>query len=84
MLRILGKYKDNDGWYFIDYCDTVYDVGHIFENGEEILEIKDQFMYNNRQTKVGWQFICKMKNVDDTNLQSLETWDFVKNIIELE
>lgn len=53
MLRILGKYKDNNGWYFTDYCDTVYEVGHTFKNGERILEIKDQFLYNLNSTPKG-------------------------------
>ena len=80
MLRILGKNKD---WYLIDYCDTIYKKGHVFESGEIIEDISDQFGNNMTQTEIGWKCLCKVKNIDDSKLKELSVFEYVKNPLEL-
>ena len=108
MLRVLGIYKNaqifrenqindilgesSDKWYFIDYCDTDYKLGHKFETGEILENIQLNFPGKRIMTNFtaslcniqsGYKHICKISNLDDSRLNYLTEHKYVENPIEL-
>ena len=74
-------------WYFTDYCDIQYKIGHRFETGEILEDIRLNFVstlfYTSDKIEIGYKHLYKISNIDDSKLKYLTQHTYVENPIEL-